>query len=563
MSNLVCKTVNLAEKIRYQMQAVKLLTTEISGTDKRLRSKYIRDFMEEFTDFEEISSYSQLVAEAREAEIIYVGDYHALDKYQKFHVRLLEDLADRPLVLAVEMLYGRNQRALDSWMKREIDDDQFLRRVRYVLEWGYNWESYRSVLEAARNHGIPVFAVDFSPRNDLRYINKRDKAIAAKIFEIRRRFPDHTMMVLFGESHLASNHLPQKIRLQYPEGDAPRDLTVLQNIDEIYWKVCCDGFEDERVVKLSDRIFCVFNATPFEKYDAYSRQLEVWKSQSRNEDEIDLTSTIYNLINAIADFIRIDSYTYCLTREGVCLEFFIDAYPEIYCFEEFDDFESLLESGNFTKTQVHEIIHHTMRHGSCYVPRINAIFIGKLNIAHGAEEAAHFVNFALKRQRYQNYRPRQLATVDAFYLSTLEEALGYFGSKLIDSSRNQLRDSAILNCEHLPSTEKRLLGVTSARLRWMRRFILKHKEVELNYMKMRSVPKIIGEGVSCQGRSSTLLFHELGYLLGEQLYRGYLAGTLARDEISQLFHNRFEEEGHPLEAYLSLVERLKPLPIDD
>src|SRR5688572_14280382 len=342
MSNLVCKTVNLAEKIRYQMQAVKLLTTEISGTDKRLRSKYIRDFMKEFTDFEEISTYTQLVAEAREAEIIYVGDYHALDKYQKFHVRLLEDLADRPLVLAVEMLYGRNQRALDSWMKREIDDDQFRRRVRYVLEWGYNWESYRSVLEAARNHGIPVFAVDFSPRNDLRYINKRDKAIAAKICEIRRRFPARTVMVLFGESHLASNHLPEKIRRQFPAGNAPRDLTVLQNIDEIYWKVCCDGFEEEKVVKLRDRVFCVFNATPFEKYDAYSRQLEFWKFQSRNDDEIDLTSTIYNLIHAIADFIRIDAYTYCLTREGVCLEFFIDAYPEVYCFEEFDDFESLL-----------------------------------------------------------------------------------------------------------------------------------------------------------------------------------------------------------------------------
>src|SRR5688572_24304464 len=111
-----------------------------------------------------------------------------------------------------------------------------------------------------------------------------------------------------------------------------------------------------------------------------------------------------------------------------------------------------------------------MRHGSCYVPRINAIFIGKLNIAHGAEEAAHFVNFALKRQRYRKYRARPLATVDAFYLSTLEEALGYFGSKLVDSSRNQLQDSAILNCENLPATERRLLGVTSARLRWMRRF---------------------------------------------------------------------------------------------
>jgi len=28
------------------------------------------------------------------------------------------------------------------------------------------------------------------------------------------------------------------------------------------------------------------------------------------------------------------------------------------------------------------------KHGSCYVPRINAIFIGQLNMVHAGEEAA-------------------------------------------------------------------------------------------------------------------------------------------------------------------------------
>ena len=40
-------------------------------------------------------------------------------------------------------------------------------------------------------------------------------------------------MVLFGESHLAPGHLPRVLREQLPE---ERVLTVLQNVDALYWR---------------------------------------------------------------------------------------------------------------------------------------------------------------------------------------------------------------------------------------------------------------------------------------------------------------------------------------
>jgi len=559
MSSLVCKTENLAEKIEFERQGVAVLKREIFGIDRKPRSKYIREFTAEFQDFEAVATYDELLDAARHARVVYVGDYHALDKYQDFQARLLEDLSDRPLMLGVEMLYGRNQRALDDWMARRISDDQLRRRVRYDLEWGYSWDSYRAILEVARARAIPVFSIDCAPRNDLRCVAKRDAAVARKMADLLERYPDRQLIVSFGESHLASSHLLAKVAQHFPAAELPRQLTILQNIDEIYWKAACMGAEGARVLRVSKHVYCVLNATPFAKYEAYRRQLEIWKAQDQVDQSLDLSSTVYNLINTILAFIRVDSYSYCLTHEGVCIEFVIDAYPEVYSFEEFDIFETILESNELTRTQIRAILRHAQRQGSCYVPRVNAIFIGRFDLVHGAEEAAHFVNFAMKKQRYRDHRRRPLAPSDAFYLLALEEALGYFGSKLIDPRRNQLEESAALHWRRVAPELRRLLGVTERQLSWMRGFIVAHKGMERRYGRMTKVPEIITEGTGSRGRMSALLTHELGYLLGEQLYRAYLTGAFSRAEIGQLFRRRFEEEGPVVSTYLELAERCEPL----
>ncbi len=99
MPPLVCKTENLAERIRFQQQEVDLLKKEIFGTDKIPRSAYIRRFLSEFAEVQALVSYEDLIEAARKSRIIYVGDYHASKKYQQFQARLLEDLAREPILL--------------------------------------------------------------------------------------------------------------------------------------------------------------------------------------------------------------------------------------------------------------------------------------------------------------------------------------------------------------------------------------------------------------------------------------------------------------------------------
>ena len=81
------------------------------------------------------------------------------------------------------------------------------------------------------------------PREDLRKIGARDRHAAHKLAEIRQRHPNAAIMVLFGESHLAPGHLPKALRERLPE---ERVLTVLQNVDALYWRAAGEQHEAGR-----------------------------------------------------------------------------------------------------------------------------------------------------------------------------------------------------------------------------------------------------------------------------------------------------------------------------
>lgn len=564
---------NLRESIRFQKSEIDKLKREILGDDRNSRSKYIQDFVEEFRDYESISTLDELYQRALEAQLILVGDFHALPSSQEFAAGFVKELARRGarLSLGVEMLYGRNQRALDEWTAGIIDENTFLRRIRYDLEWGYDWSSFKRFFDEARRHHIPIFGIDCDPRTDLRLIRKRDACVAAKLLDLARRHPDRQIVAVFGESHLASGHLPKRLEELRQQADLTRlggrPLVILQNMDEIYWRLAQQGLERETVVKVNDDTFSVFNATPFIKYEAYRQTLERWRSEQAGDGgEIYLTSTIYNLINTVLDFIRVDKYSYCLNEQGICIEFMVDGYPEVYTHEESAIFKKLLKNVHIPRAQVREILHHTERNGSCYVPPVNAIFIGQFDLVHGAEEAAHFVNFACKNERLGKFRAGPIRGDDLFYMTVMEEALAYFGSKLIAPTRDHFVESHFLKAkvnghgghngiEHHPETTPSALGLRVEDYEFVKKFLATHKHFEVSYTKASRIPGIIPAAIRSRGAKRHWLVHELGYLLGEQLHRAYLQGRISRSEISDLFFNKFDEPGSALSTYLDLAER--------
>ncbi len=550
------------EEIAFQKAAVARLKKEILGDDRTSsQRRYIREFHNEFRSFAEISSLDDLTIACYKSDIVYIGDYHALPAAQHFATWLLRDIASRSreVVLCLEMIYGRNQRTLDRFMRGEIPEEEFLKAIRYDLEWGYEWESFRGLFEVAREFGIDVFGIDCMPRTGFRFIRKRDAYAAARIADVVDRRPNAKVVVLVGESHLARSHLPGRVTANLKRrGFQKRSLIVLQNLEDIYWQLSERGLGRVDVVRLGPDRYCHFNASPIAKYEAYRHILEVWRGDAEEEGRIDLTSTVYSMIDTILRFLHVDKYSHCVRREKRCREFLVDVYPDVYSDLDVEDLRRMLRAHRFAAEDAEEVLGHVRRSGSCYIPRVNAIVIGQFNLVHAGEEAAHFVNQILKGEIYGG-SPRRLPQHDLFYGGVLEEALAFFGSKLIDPGRNHFfetefyqyyrKDREIIE-KNTPYSFEEFNAIIN--------FILLHKRFEREYQDHDDVPKEILDGIGSEPKRANVLIHELGYFLGQQMYDAYLGGLLSRKEILNLFRTSFAENDSALHAYLDLTGQVSP-----
>ncbi|HET8668700.1 MAG TPA: ChaN family lipoprotein, partial [Terriglobales bacterium] len=244
-----------------QLHALEEVEREIRATDPHLRRKYLRDFQTAYQTYEAVLTPAQLQAECLGADIILAGDYHALAASQRFAGNLVRHLkaSNRKVVLGLEFVFARDQHILNEWLAGDIDEQELRDRIRFDLDWGYEWQPFRELLESGRESAEAVYGLDCPPRNNLRKIARRDQHAAAKIVEIRERHPDAVVVVLFGESHLAPTHLPLCLQSRRPED---RILTVLQNIDALYWQAAGEPMERVEAVRINKEVVCVFNSSP-------------------------------------------------------------------------------------------------------------------------------------------------------------------------------------------------------------------------------------------------------------------------------------------------------------
>src|SRR6201981_267310 len=242
-----------------QLHALAGVEREIRAQDSHHRRKYLREFNQAFRSYDSVLDSEQVRSTLHSADVVLIGDYHALPSAQRHAASLIEQRAlagDRPVLLGVETIFARDQHILDEWWRREIDESELRQRIRFDLDWGYDWTPFYELLSAARDHGEAIYGLDCMPRENLRKIGARDRHAAAKIAEIRECHPDAVIFVLFGESHLAPQHLPRVLRQELP---AAKVLTVLQNVDALYWRAAGERIDKVEAVRVSDDVLCVFN----------------------------------------------------------------------------------------------------------------------------------------------------------------------------------------------------------------------------------------------------------------------------------------------------------------
>jgi len=506
-------------------RAAERLRRDLAATDGSAGHPYFRAFRRQTNGPAVTVSRDELDAAAVSAELIYVGDFHAVPACQSFAADLLERVAGQvgKLGLGIEFVYTRQQTLLDRRQSGGLSDEAFLKRLHYQEEWGYPWDGYRALLDRARRLDVPVFALDRSPRGGYSGLRVRDEHAARRVESILNDDPDRRLLILFGESHLAPAHLPARVERRLSRrGRVGRRLVVFQNPDAIHWRLEERGRPHrETHVRIDESTYAVLHTPPLEKYEAYRQVLHRWRSDAPAEEEIDFTPSVHHLVDLLLEWLGIRPGRRRVRHRAGWTDDLVDVYPAVYSGAEAQEFlPSILAEQHRTPDEVAEARQALNRRDALYDSRSNTLFLTRYRSGPAAGEAARFLRAALTGRLFiadDDFVGHPLA---ATYGAAYNEALAYLGAWLVD-----------------PTSEYRPVGSadpgTTGEEGETERWLAAHRNYELS--PGAKVPAALRGRMVESRRLRRRLAHDLGRRLGAVLFERFRRGSLEPAQMRRLF----------------------------
>jgi len=527
--------VRLQRGVQRRMQAE--VNAFTGGTTPRLE-RYHREYLREFRRFQSAASYGELHDALLDSDLVLIGDYHTLRQSQQVALRLFERaLADpRPVRLAVEMVFASHQQHLDAYLDGRLDDAAFLSAIRYRHTWNFDWANYKPLFDAARAAGIPVVGINHAVPQGRDRLRERDERIATTLAEHAAADPEARLLVLIGDLHLASTHLPRCLEDRLATvGLKRRRLVVYQNSDELYWELARRGSEmDTQVVRLGRDRYCVMEVPPYVKLVSYLgwEQASDRGVDTGDDDDPSGTQLLQHLVPQLCQFLELPP---------------VEVECEVYANLDEAFFEALENAPELGERRLQELRLHALSNRSCFVPELDAAYLPFFSVNHAAEEAMHLV-----QSRVAGFRPVCGEAYEDFYARVLWYACGFAGSKIVNPRRRTASEETL----------RAFLGKSSRRLRdpelgfrkLVARFVVQHLEHERERRRgRRGRLKQIYE----QGLEVTLeVTQSLGYLLGDRIATALRDGTWTADDFRKLVLRGRT----PLASavYFDLIDRLTP-----
>ncbi len=108
---------------------------------------------------------AEMAARLAGARLVLAGESHADIDFHRAQLRVIQELrkAGRQVLIGLEMYPYPEQPFLDQWTQNLLTEEGFVQLSRWYKNWGYHWDYYRDIFLFAREHGIPMFAVN-APR---------------------------------------------------------------------------------------------------------------------------------------------------------------------------------------------------------------------------------------------------------------------------------------------------------------------------------------------------------------------------------------------------------------
>jgi uncharacterized iron-regulated protein len=113
-------------------------------------------------DMGRLSTIGQLLEKLLSSRVIFIGEAH--DRYEDHldQLAVIEGLhkKGRDLAIGMEIFQQPFQGPLDAFVKGEISEKELLRSTEYFDRWRFDYQLYRPILRFAREHGIPLLALN-------------------------------------------------------------------------------------------------------------------------------------------------------------------------------------------------------------------------------------------------------------------------------------------------------------------------------------------------------------------------------------------------------------------
>ncbi|MEL6547619.1 MAG: ChaN family lipoprotein, partial [Myxococcota bacterium] len=383
-------------------------------TDAFLR--YEREYAERVTHYQRRATFDELDRRVREADVVYVGDYHTLSQSQRGFLRMLRRApTERSLVIALEFLRIRHQKAVDAYLNDALEESAFLEAIGYDPEGGSgDWFSFKPIFDFAKEHGHRVVGLDTVGRGPDSPLVNRDRSAARVIAKELVQEPSTLVFALVGELHAAPDHLPQRVHEELQSRSWVHEpLVVYQNCHEIYWQIAERGLEHEvDLVRIARGEYYLLNTLPIVAQQSFLN----WIEQDDDAQIEAPEATFVEYAEVIAEFFDLEL--------GDALD-----EVEVTTIVDLSFLQRIQRRGDFSASDVRKIRNQILNSESYFIPRANMVYLGNLSVNHTAEEASHFLRAVCSG----SHEPRLL--VDAFYARTMEEAVGFLGSKLLNHKR--------------------------------------------------------------------------------------------------------------------------------
>lgn len=351
------------------------------------------------------------------AHIVIGGDFHSFSQSQRAHLRLLREVqkSRSDIIIGLEVFDHEDQEILNAYLNGDINLKALFGRSQWKEKWqGIPTHGYEVMLEWAKKSKLKVMGLNNSLEPKLK---QRDRFSAAVIDEVATQYPDHLIYVLYGDFHLADEHLIKHIKSYNQECD----MRIFLNSDELYFALAEHAVEDRfDVLSLKD-CFCILSSPPWVKWQSYLLSLQEMEDEFIDDQEdwgVDLTEYVAQILDLmVKDFEQQD----------------LSSSLSVYSANEVD-LEHIYNQ-EFTEEELKKIEYLVSTEKNILFPKKGFQYLGRTTVNQAASLAGEILHAHLAKREFAIWKEGL-----SFEAKVWIEAVSFFLSLTINPSRKAMSE---------------------------------------------------------------------------------------------------------------------------